>query len=297
MYMHMNYQKIAENLSLPPHYEHVANAHFLPLSLDIIAQLDQQQTRIIGIQGSQGSGKSTLADFICAATRLAGFRCLNLSIDDFYLTAKARATLAKTVHPLLKTRGVPGTHDAERLLHLLQQLKLHQNETLIVPRFDKAADDQGEAEQLNGPFDLVILEGWCIGLPPLPDDSIINYSPINELERYEDAEGIWLNYYNESLSRNYQKIWKQIDELIVLQAPSFECVFNWRLEQEDKLRQRAEINDDHSSNRIMDAKGIARFIQHYERLSRHGLNTLRSQANILFQLDQNRQIVDTIRSE
>ena len=31
--------------------------------------------------------------------------------DDFYLTQAQRQDLAQQIHPLLKSRGVPGTHD------------------------------------------------------------------------------------------------------------------------------------------------------------------------------------------
>jgi len=34
-----------------------------------------------------------------------------LSLDDFYLGHAARLQLARDIHPLLATRGVPGTHD------------------------------------------------------------------------------------------------------------------------------------------------------------------------------------------
>ena len=34
-----------------------------------------------------------------------------LSLDDLYLPKAERLRLARDVHPLLATRGVPGTHD------------------------------------------------------------------------------------------------------------------------------------------------------------------------------------------
>ena len=33
------------------------------------------------------------------------------SIDDFYKTRKDRSKLSKSIHPMLRKRGVPGTHD------------------------------------------------------------------------------------------------------------------------------------------------------------------------------------------
>src|SRR3546814_1404242 len=43
------------------------------------------------------------------------------SSDLLYRTAADRAALAATVHPLLRVRGVPGTHDPERGLALLDR--------------------------------------------------------------------------------------------------------------------------------------------------------------------------------
>ena len=68
-----------------------------------------QGTYIIGISGCQGSGKSTLASLlVMMLNKMLGLRCINLSIDDFYLTHEERQALGKSTHPLLATRGVPG---------------------------------------------------------------------------------------------------------------------------------------------------------------------------------------------
>ena len=75
-------------------------------------QTARDKPLIIGINGSQGSGKSTLADYLCTMlNERYQLRCVSLSLDDFYLTKLERQQLASQVHPLLETRGVPGTHD------------------------------------------------------------------------------------------------------------------------------------------------------------------------------------------
>src|SRR4051812_33755031 len=66
---------------------------------------------ILGISGLQGSGKSTLATELIDAARRRGWSAVSLSLDDVYLTRAERESLARAVHPLLRTRGVPGTHD------------------------------------------------------------------------------------------------------------------------------------------------------------------------------------------
>src|SRR5689334_11864372 len=78
----------------------------------------------IGINGAQGSGKSTLAALLHDLLEDgAGLRTVVLSIDDFYRTRAERQGLAREVHPLLETRGVPGTHDVALARHVLARLR------------------------------------------------------------------------------------------------------------------------------------------------------------------------------
>ena len=46
-----------------------------------------------------------------------------ISIDDFYKTQKERLNLSKKVHPMLATRGVPGTHDVQMMLNFFKKQK------------------------------------------------------------------------------------------------------------------------------------------------------------------------------
>ena len=73
---------------------------------------------IIGINGAQGSGKSTLADYIKSYMCAEGHSAVSLSLDDFYLTREERFQLSRDTHPLLATRGVPGTHDTALAINL-----------------------------------------------------------------------------------------------------------------------------------------------------------------------------------
>ena len=74
---------------------------------------------VLAISGLQGSGKSTLAAQVVALADQRGLRAAALSIDDFYLTRAKRQRLARQVHPLLLTRGPPGTHDLALALSLI----------------------------------------------------------------------------------------------------------------------------------------------------------------------------------
>ena len=79
-----------------------------------LASQHNNRPLVIGINGSQGSGKSTLTRILSDLLE-QGFnkKVISFSIDDLYKTGNERAQMANQIHPLFKTRGVPGTHDAE----------------------------------------------------------------------------------------------------------------------------------------------------------------------------------------
>ena len=141
---------------------------YLPLARQLLESKPESGPLLLGINGAQGTGKSTRAEFLQGTiTAMSDWNVAVLSIDDFYFTKSERAELANTVHPLLKTRGVPGTHDVPMLSQCLDDLyALEQGETIALPRFDKAQDDRADPSkwpQVTGPIDLIILEGWCVG--------------------------------------------------------------------------------------------------------------------------------------
>ncbi len=244
---------------------------------------------MIGINGSQGSGKSTLAALLKTlfGTR-HDLRAIDLSIDDFYLPQAQRQLLARQEHPLLATRGVPGTHDIPLMRRTLDALTSDQA-SVPIPRFDKASDDRVREDrwpQESAPMDMVIVEGWCLGTPPESEQAL--QAPINLLEANEDPDGHWRHYVNRQISEQYQAAYDQIDVWIMLKAPSFDCVYQWRLEQERKLAERVAPDSDNKG--VMSPEQLARFIEHYQRLTTHTLWSLPEQVHFLFELDAERNI-------
>jgi pantothenate kinase-related protein Tda10 len=73
----------------------------------------------------------------------------------------------------------------------------------------------------------------------------------------------------------------------MLRAPSFDCVFAWRREQERKLA--ATLSPERAAM-LMDDAALRRFIQHFERFTRQCLDTLPNNVNHLFRLNEHRQI-------
>ena len=85
----------------------------------------------------------------------------------------------------------------------------------------------------------------------------------------------------------YSDLFATLDALVFLQAPNFDAVHRWRLEQEKKL---AAVTPDNAAG-IMNSKQIAHFIQHYERLTRFNLATLPATADVVLELNENHDCV------
>src|SRR4051794_34319435 len=125
------------------HRDASTRAGYDPTTVDALCtalalRLRAHGTTIVGLSGLQGSGKSTLARQLGAAMDARGVATEVLALDDFYIGRSARMALASTVHPLLATRGVPGTHDIALLIGTLDALrKARARQPVTIPRFDK----------------------------------------------------------------------------------------------------------------------------------------------------------------
>ncbi|RMH60305.1 MAG: kinase [Zetaproteobacteria bacterium] len=249
---------------------------------DALAARCGQGLFVFGVNGAQGSGKSTLAGLLAYALRVRhGLRAAVLSLDDLYLSAHARARLAARVHPLLATRGVPGTHDVALGMRLLRRLGATRLGCVRLPRFDKGQDEpcpRARWPVLSAPLDVLIFEGWCVGVPAQPEAAL--RVPVNRLEREQDASGVWRAYVNRRLATDYQRLFGRIDALLYLRAPSWRAILRWRMRQEAMLPATAR----------MDRSRLAWFVRHFERLTRHAMQVLPETAQIVFTLDEQHAI-------
>lgn len=292
-------EQIITQERLPPKFAETAHDFYLPLSNYIAKRChSSSDTLIVGVNGAQGTGKSTLSLVLKQLLQARQLECVVISIDDLYLTRKERARLVEEVHPLLKTRGVPGTHDLKLGLDILAALQAATTDSQIaIPHFDKAQDERSPSQYWqvhNGPVDVIVLEGWCVGARP----TALAGSPINALENSKDADGTWRRYIEAQLL-DYQRLFTQIDLLVMLKAPSMECITEWRTLQEQKLIARVEAAAQASSslkevtapnNGIMNKDELLWFIMHYERLTRYMLKTMPQHADVVFDLDAEHHI-------
>lgn len=228
-----------------------------------------------GLGGGQGAGKSTLGRLIAQAGSMLGIRIEVLSIDDFYLTKEQRVQLAEDIHPLLATRGPPGTHDVAGLRTAIAALG--QPGAVELPRFDKGLDTRSGYATVDGGADVVVLEGWCVGAPAARD-SIDD--PVNALERDHDADGRWRSYIETALKGPYAELNGDLESMVFLNVPGLDAVRRWRLEQER----------DRPPDQRLNAAEVSRFVDHYERVTRRMLATMPSSADVVVDLDDDHRV-------
>ena len=77
----------------------------------------------------------------------------------------------------------------------------------------------------------------------------------------------------------------------MLNAIDFERIYEWRSLQEKKLKQSSSAFHQH----IMNDAELKRFIQHYERISRHTLSHLPPVADVVLPVAADHSITDIIQ--
>jgi len=242
------------------------NKFYLPLSewLYSIYKKDKK-IKIIGLSGGQGAGKSTITSILkFILKKKYGLDICIFSIDDFYKTKIERIKMSKKIHPLFLTRGVPGTHDLVLINKTIKKLKEKKFRTVVIPKFDKSIDDRFKKvkwQKIKKPPHLIIFEGWCIGARQ-QRNSVLKKS-LNLIEKKYDVDLNWRKTVNNHLKNQYKKLFNKLDKLVYLKAPSFDCVFKWRLLQEQKMKLTSK------NKKIMSKSQIKRFIMFYERITRH----------------------------
>ena len=250
--------------------------------IPIINNLYHSKNNKFILSGSQGSGKSTLGKLLkLVIEKFYKKKVMLLSIDDYYLSKNQRLKLSKKIHPLLLTRGVPGTHDIKALKYHINQFQ-NQNFPISTPIFNKLKDDISKKRKVINNAQILLLEGWCCGSAPIANKYL--FKNINTLENTYDKNTNWRKYYNSLLRNEYKSVFSLFDKKIYIKAPSFKYALEWRYLQE-------KSNASKSNNKnVMNKVKLQEFIQHYEKLTKWMMLTMPNQADILIKINSNQKI-------
>jgi D-glycerate 3-kinase len=239
---------------------------------------------VVAVAGPQGSGKTTLV----RAYATFHPQTAHFSLDDVYLEASQRQKLGAGVHPLFATRGPPGTHDLALLGETLDALQSADPDSrTLLPAFDKTTDNPSPRARrpvFEGRPQIILVDGWCLGATAQSADALDK--PINHLEAVEDERGKWRRAVDDHLTLPYSMAFQRLDAILYLRPPDFDVVLDWRCEQEESLLGRPLTP--------RDRERLARFIEHYERITRHMMAGGR-RADIELQLDARRNVTEVRR--
>lgn len=248
----------------------------------IISNINNSKDNKFVIAGPQGSGKSTLAKiFKVVLEKQYKKKVMLLSIDDYYFSKKKRIKLSKKIHPLLITRGVPGTHDIKALKKDIINFQKNLF-PITTPTFNKLNDDISIKKKIIKNAEILLLEGWCCGSPSINKKYL--FQNINRLENILDKNKKWRQYYNSQLRNDYKKVFSLFDQQIYIQPPSFSYILKWRYAQEKNNALKSQSKD------FMKKKDLQTFIQHYEKLTKWMMKVMPAKADILIKINSNQKI-------
>ena len=269
--------------------ERMIKSFLIPLCFWISKKANKKRPYFVGLAGGQGTGKTTISSLIrIILTKYFKLNVFRISIDDFYKTRKERINLSKRVHPMLLTRGVPGTHDINMMLNFFRKSKSKKFKRLKLPTFNKAIDDRFKKKNwydLKKRPDVVIFEGWCVGAKSQSGKQL--KKAINPLERNEDKSLRWRKHVNNQLSNKYKKLYDMLDYTLYLKAKNFSLLRNWRLKQEKKLFQKTKTK---KNLKIMNKQQVLNFMMTYQRITEHMFKEMPKNSSVIVTLNNNHQI-------
>ena len=273
--------------------ERMIKSYLIPLCFWISKKANIKKPYFVGLAGGQGTGKTTTSSLIkIILSKYFKLDVFRISIDDFYKTRKERISLSKRIHPMLMTRGVPGTHDINMMLNFFKKSKSKKFKRLKLPIFNKAIDDRFSKKHwydLKKKPDVIIFEGWCVGAKSEKNNTL--KKTINSMEKTKDQKQIWRKYVNDQLKSKYKKLYSHLDCLIYLKAKDFSLLQKWRLKQERKLWVKSKKN---LNTKIMSKDNVLTFMQTYQRVTQNMFKYTPKYASVIINLNSNHQIKSAV---
>ena len=273
--------------------ERMIKSYLIPLCFWVSKKANIKKPYFVGLAGGQGTGKTTTSSLIkIILSKYFKLDVFRISIDDFYKTRKERISLSKRVHPMLLTRGVPGTHDINMMVNFFKKSKSKKFKRLKLPIFNKAIDDRLSKKHwydLKKKPDVIIFEGWCVGAKSEKNNTL--KKTINSMEKTKDPKQIWRKYVNDQLKSKYKKLYSQLDCLIYLKAKDFSLLQKWRLKQERKLWVKSKKN---LNTKIMSKDNVLTFMQTYQRVTQNMFKYTPKYASVIINLNSNHQIKSAV---
>jgi D-glycerate 3-kinase len=197
-----------------------------PLLSQVESLMEMGGCPLLGLSALPGCGKTTLCDWLVQASSELGCSIASLSIDDFYWPGP-ELDRRMAGNPWGVPRGIPGSHDLELMAIALDQWR--ETGILNAPRFDKSLrQGRGDrSEWVRSTPDLVVLEGWFVGVC-VPDE-ICSAQNLHSLELTSEEM-----LYRERLIRlvpDYAPIWNRIDKIWHLKSQSGTSSRLWKRQQ------------------------------------------------------------------
>ena len=220
------------------------------LALPLLSQAYQfhnnfSDRKIIGLSALPGTGKTTLGNWLEAMSLKLKFKIAVISIDDFYLPSD-EMKLAIIDNPWNVSRGFPGSHSVRLMYEKLLSWKL--NGELNVPVFDKSLRNGlgDRSHWRTDKPDLLIVEGWFLGIQPLTIDFDDQQGISKSLNSHESS-------YRLKIQKNlkdYLEIWSLIDNIWQLKPLKFHYMNMWKSNQEQEmfLQKGKALQDEKLSN-------------------------------------------------
>ncbi len=273
--------------------EKMIKSFLIPICFWIAKKANKKKPYFVGLAGGQGTGKTTISSIIkIVLEKYFKLNVFKISIDDFYKTRKERINLSKKIHPMLMTRGVPGTHDIKMMLEFFKKTKVKSFKKIKLPNFNKAVDDRSPKKNwhsINQQPDIIIFEGWCVGARAELNKTL--KKPINSLEKINDQNLLWRKHVNQQLKTKYKKLYSQLNCMIYLKAKNFSLLQKWRLKQEKKLWLKTNKKSRH---KIMSEGDVINFMQTYQRITQNMFKNMPKYASIILNLNDNHQIKSAV---